>query len=108
MITDLDSSVAFEALYFAPNISILAYDYRQSRHDDVEEDEEKKEYHSYLKLFETVEQLYLLLQAGTITTDSKGKQFFEKKYGIVNGKEMDKIADTRGWFSSQTNKHIQG
>lgn len=28
----------------------------------------------------------------------KGKHFFEKKYGQVNGNEMSRIADSRGWF----------
>lgn len=61
--------------------------------------QEKAEYHSYLHLFKTIDQLNSLLHSHLKPKHgTKGKQFFEKKYGQVSGKEMDRIAESRGWF----------
>ena len=61
--------------------------------------QEKKEYHSFLHLFKGVEQLSSLLHSPLKPKhEIKGKQFFEKKYGEVTGREMESIAESRGWF----------
>jgi hypothetical protein len=46
-----------------------------------------------------VEQLSSLLHSPLKPKhEVKGKQFFEKKYGQVTGREMESIAESRGWF----------
>jgi len=56
-----------------------------------------------------VEQLNGLLHSSLKAKhETKGKQFFTKKYGNVTGNEMENIAELRGWLVPPAEvSHIQ-
>ncbi len=86
----MDSSVAFESLYFVPKI-VLAYHH-------PEEDLPDPEYNSYLNLFSNEEELNALLAVQLPALKPKdGRDFFKSKYGIVDGNEVERIEELRGW-----------
>jgi len=92
IVTDVDSSVAFESLYFHPKI-VLAY------HTSSQEMPES-EYTQYLRLFSDdfgLTKLLSELNAGNQLETKDGREFFQKKYGVVGGNEVSRIASSRKW-----------
>ncbi|KAL6070558.1 Tubulin--tyrosine ligase-like protein 12 [Balamuthia mandrillaris] len=104
IITDLNSSVPFEALYFSEHSSILAFDHRSMVHvADEPVDAETEEYRSHLHLFAGPEELDSTLSSTLTASEPQkkaGRKFFESRYGCVDGNEALRIAQTRGWFST--------
>lgn len=92
IITDLDSSVAFESLYF-PNKIVLAYKFPSQNILD-------SEYLQCLKTFSYEDELIQImndLDQGKTFSFKNGIEFFKSKYGIVDGKEVERISTLRKW-----------
>eukprot|EP01114_Cavostelium_apophysatum_P018355 TRINITY_DN5668_c0_g1_i1.p1 TRINITY_DN5668_c0_g1~~TRINITY_DN5668_c0_g1_i1.p1 ORF type:complete len:565 (-),score=145.59 TRINITY_DN5668_c0_g1_i1:1152-2846(-) len=104
IITDVDSSVAFESLYFSPKI-ILAY---RRQTDDAFYDQE---YFSYLRLFSDEKELTTMLHDFSKSNtappqNADARKFFEKKYGVVDGNEVERIMQHFGWKAKEVPKPI--
>eukprot|EP00698_Gefionella_okellyi_P025009 TRINITY_DN9015_c0_g1_i3.p1 TRINITY_DN9015_c0_g1~~TRINITY_DN9015_c0_g1_i3.p1 ORF type:complete len:1211 (-),score=251.10 TRINITY_DN9015_c0_g1_i3:114-3746(-) len=94
IITDVDSSVAFESLFFAaPNKRTLAFLCPDYEGDSL--------YLNHLNTFKTTAELDDSLQRclrGDLPLDSDAaKAFFESKYGQVTGDEVARISALRNW-----------
>lgn len=93
----MDSSVAFESLYFK-NKYVLAYKFPNQTVDE-----------EYLKLLNTFTsedeliRLLMLLDEGKLPPKD-GTEFFKSKYGIVDGKEVERIAKIRKWDTPMLGK----
>lgn len=115
---DLDSSVTFEALYWSDKLTIMAFAH-QTHLKEVLIPEEV-EYRTYLNLFKDEDELFRLfseivdegitlvrmspanfsiigLDSKLLVRKSEGRKFFEKKYGVPDGTEVQKLAEARSW-----------
>jgi len=90
IIVDLESSIAFETLFF-PNKIVLAYDNRERNYET--------EYKAQFYTFHHAEELENLLNATLIPNDD-GITFFQSKYEMVDGNEVEKIFHARGWHKA--------
>ena len=97
IITDVGSSVPFEALYF-PDTTIIAHINGATKQQD-------KEYLALLNLFTEGRDMESILYAAVSdvsstkvkTTGKEASDFFKSKYGSVDGNERARIAEARGW-----------
>ncbi|PRP81878.1 tubulin--tyrosine ligase-like protein 12 [Planoprotostelium fungivorum] len=95
IISDLDSSVTFESLYFGKKPR-LAY-----HHVEQDLGVHPNEYLDQLTLFSSPEELSSLLRR--ISSDVKsftckdGSNYFKSLYGVVDGDEVNRIAKLRNW-----------
>ncbi|KAJ4461321.1 putative Tubulin-tyrosine ligase family protein [Paratrimastix pyriformis] len=107
ILTDLDSSVAFESLYFAQGPRgkyILAY-----CNDPAQRAQADQAYLGHLNLFSNGAELRALFArlpgspipgahpAEPLAPLTAGREFFGTKYGIPTGGEVDRAAQLRKW-----------
>lgn len=99
----MDSSVAFESLFFSPKI-ILAY------HNAGQ----KLPTEDYMKLlfpFSDSQKLSELLSEcleGKIrNSGNQGREFFKSLYGQVNGTEVEQIANIRNWLTLSGESQVE-
>lgn len=98
LITDLNSSVPFEGLFFAESMIVFAYAPPPPYRPPVD-----AEYHAHLHIFRTPDELVELLAAfasGQLNPSPRGRAFFEQKKGLMSGNEAADIAAQRGWHAS--------
>jgi len=93
IIVDLDSSVAFETLYFQNKV-VLAFDGKTRPYEE--------EYKANFHVFQNEEELKNLLCSHLLpkVDPQKSAEFFQSKYGKVNGDEVEKIFSARGWHQA--------
>eukprot|EP00727_Mastigamoeba_balamuthi_P006412 m51a1_g2391 hypothetical protein (1004) ;mRNA; f:727949-731590 len=96
VVTDQNSSVPFEALFFDHQTVIAFHNPETARQDSS--------YASLLNIFHDTKELEALLRAaiaGNTTAarpvGASGKAFFHAKYGPVDGTEPERISNIRGW-----------
>eukprot|EP00005_Dracoamoeba_jomungandri_P006784 CAMPEP_0174265858 /NCGR_PEP_ID=MMETSP0439-20130205/28188_1 /TAXON_ID=0 /ORGANISM="Stereomyxa ramosa, Strain Chinc5" /LENGTH=985 /DNA_ID=CAMNT_0015352529 /DNA_START=62 /DNA_END=3016 /DNA_ORIENTATION=+ len=100
IITDLNSSVPFEALYFT-HLKILAFatpSYLSEKTSD-----EDIEYRECLHVFQNANELNELLKLAVekkLPPTKDGRNFFISKYGKPDGEEFLHIAKARNWNST--------
>mmetsp|Transcript_27904 Transcript_27904/g.39321 ORF Transcript_27904/g.39321 Transcript_27904/m.39321 type:complete len:1031 (-) Transcript_27904:63-3155(-) len=102
IISDVDSSVTFESLYFWPKV-VCAYHLPK-------QDLPEQNYLNFLNLFHDELSLTNLLTSIEQSEDTflsrvntavpSGREYFKSHYGEPNGHEVEKIKQLRGWPSA--------
>ena len=93
IIAEADSSIPFEALYFSPK-TIFAF---LSPNNNVYTPKDPT-YHDVIHVFKSTSELNALFTQASIqhgSLDRNGMPFFASKYGNVDGKEVERVAEMR-------------
>ena len=93
VIAEADSSIPFEALYFSPK-TILAF---LSPRNDVYTPKDAS-YHDVIHVYKSASELSALFAQASMhhgSLDRDGIPFFTSKYGSVDGKEVERVAELR-------------
>lgn len=87
ILCDLESSVAFETLYFSNKV-VLAFDNKERPYE--------QEYKDQFHVYHTPEELKKLLTS-PLSPKVGGDSFFQSKYLKVDGTEVEKTFELRKW-----------